>query len=186
MRPGPPSVPSRIPSTFARPSSTCCHCTCRPMSRKVSRMSSAIASSDPVKLGVPIARDAHSMMRVSSILSSVTDVWKHLLAEEADLVVAPVAPELEHDVGAARVAVLVDRLDAVRRRPSDRLALVEDRVGHLRLRRKSAALLHRLCNRPDLVLFEVSEVKQRVGGALDVLHLVREVHAGDLARTVAT
>ena len=29
------------------------------------------------------------------------------------------------------------------------------------------------------------EVEQRVGGALDVLHLVREIHAGDLARAVA-
>ena len=63
MRLGPPPAPARVPSTFARPSSTCCHCTCSPMSRNVSRMSSAIASSEPVKLGMPIARDAQSTSR---------------------------------------------------------------------------------------------------------------------------
>ena len=47
--------------------------------------------------------------------SSATDVRQHLLAEEADLVVPAVAPELQHDVRAARVAVLLDRGDAVRR-----------------------------------------------------------------------
>ena len=28
----PPPVPDQVPSAFARPSSTCCHCTCRPSS----------------------------------------------------------------------------------------------------------------------------------------------------------
>ena len=37
----------------------------------------------------------------------------------------------------------------------------------------------------DLVLLDLGEVEQRVGRALDVLDLVREVHAGDLARAVA-
>ena len=32
IRLGPPPAPSRMPSTFARPSSTCCHCTRRPIS----------------------------------------------------------------------------------------------------------------------------------------------------------
>jgi hypothetical protein len=26
----PPPTPRQVPSAFARPSSTCCHCTCRP------------------------------------------------------------------------------------------------------------------------------------------------------------
>ena len=63
-----------------------------------------------------------------------------------------VAPELEHHVRAAGVAVLLDRGDAVGRRAGDRLALVEDLVRHLRLRREPAALLHRLGDRADLVL----------------------------------
>ena len=95
------------------------------------------------------------------------------------------APELEHHVGAAGVAVLLDRLDAVGRRARDRAALVEERVRDLGLRREPPALLHRLGHGPDLVLLDPGEVEQRVGGALDVLHLVREVHAGDLARAVA-
>ena len=54
-----------------------------------------------------------------------------MLAEHADLVVAPVAPELEHHVGAADLAVLLDRRDAVVGGPGNRLALVEELVGHL-------------------------------------------------------
>ena len=95
------------------------------------------------------------------------------------------APELEHDVGAAGIAVLLDRLDAVARRSRDGLALVEERVGHLRLRGEAAALLHRLGDGADLVLVDLREVEEDVGGALDVLHLVGEVHAADLAGAVA-
>src|SRR5438132_529151 len=46
--------------------------------------------------------------------------------------------------------------------------------------------LMRLGDGPDLVLLDAGEVEQRVGRALNVLHLVREIHAGDLARPVAT
>ena len=68
---GPPPVPSRIPSTFARPSSTCCHCTCSPISSKVSAITVAISCSEPVKLGVAIARLAQSTRRFRSILTSI-------------------------------------------------------------------------------------------------------------------
>src|SRR4029453_4838419 len=96
------------------------------------------------------------------------------------------APELEHDVRAAGVAVLLDRLDAVGRGARDRTALVEERVRDLGLRREAPALLHRLGHGPDLVLLDPGELEQGVGCALDVLHLVREGHARDLARAVAT
>src|SRR6476620_10852576 len=125
MRLEPPPTPARVPRTFARPSSTCCHCTWRPMPWKVSRINSAIASSEPVKLGVPMARDAQSTRRSRSMRISATDLWKHLLAEEADLVVATVAPELEHDVRAPRLAVILDRRDAVLGCARDRLAAIE-------------------------------------------------------------
>src|SRR5262245_25091585 len=125
MRLAPPPAPGRMPRTFARPSSTCCHCTWRPMPTNVSRMSSAIASSEPVKLGVPMARDAQPTRRSGSMRRSVTDVREHLLAEEAYLVVPSVAPELEHHVRATGVPVLLDRRDAVLRRSRDRLAAVE-------------------------------------------------------------
>src|SRR5438132_1306029 len=69
----PPPEPSRIPSTFARPCSTCCHCTRRPISLNVSAISVAISCSDPVKLGVAIARPAHSTSRFRSILTFIGD-----------------------------------------------------------------------------------------------------------------
>src|SRR5919106_6800015 len=133
MRLGPPPTPGRVPSTFARSSSTCSHCTWRPMSASVCATSSAIACSEPVKLGVPMAVLAHSTSRSRSMVSSPTEMRQDLLAEEADLLMTAVAPELEHDVGAARLAVLLNRGDAVLRRAGDRLAAVEGRVGHLGL-----------------------------------------------------
>ncbi len=44
------------------------------------------------------------------------EVWQHAIAEEPDLLVAILAPELEHHVRAAGVAVFLDRRDAVGRR----------------------------------------------------------------------
>ena len=96
------------------------------------------------------------------------------------------SPQLQHDVRAPGVAVLLDRRDAVGGRARDRLALVEDRVGHLLLRREASAAFHRLGDRPDLLDVDPGELEQRVSGAFDVLHLVREVHPGDLARAVAS
>src|SRR5919199_1386794 len=119
-------------------------------------------------------------------MPSATEAREYPLAEEPDLLVPPVAPELEHHVRAAGVAVLLDRLDAVGRRAGDRPAFVEDRVRHLGLRGEPAATLHRLGDRADLVLLEPGELEQRVGGALDVLDLVREVHGRDLACAVAS
>src|SRR5215510_8972857 len=167
MRVGPPPTPARVPRTFARPSSTCCHCTCSLMLRNVSRSSSAIASSDPVKLGVPIARDAQSTRRSRSMRISATDVWKHLLAEEPDLVVAAVAPELEHHMRAPRLAVLLDRGDAVLGRARDWLAPVEERVGHLRLRGEPSPLLHRRRDGRELLHLDARQLEQRVGGTAD-------------------
>src|SRR5262245_4371173 len=109
------------------------------------------------------------------------DVRQHALAEEAKLAGAVVAPELEHEVGAAGVAVLLDRGNAVVGRARDRLALVEDLVRDRRLRGQPAAALHRLGHRDDLVLRQARALQQRVGGRLDVLHLVGEVHTGDFA-----
>src|SRR5580765_2307430 len=103
-------------------------------------MSSAIPCSSPVKLCTPTIRLAVSTRRSRSIVSAATscerlaaDVRQHFLAEQADLLVAVVAPELEHHVGAAGVAVLLDRCDAVRRCARDRLALVEEGVRYLSL-----------------------------------------------------
>src|SRR5206468_8164775 len=112
------------------------------------------------------------------------EVWQDLLAEEPDLLVPVCAPELEHHVSAARIAIFLDRCDAIAGRPGDRLALVEQDVRHLRLCGEPTALLHRVRYRLDLVLLDAREVEQRVRRALDVLHLVCEVHAGDLARAV--
>src|SRR5918996_3294480 len=187
IRLGPPPTPGRVASTFARSSSTCCHCTCSPISAKVCATSSAIACSEPVKLGVPTARLAHSTSRSRSIESkgSATEVRQHLLAEEAYLLVAAIAPELEHDVRAARLAVLLDRRDAVLRRAGDRLAAVEQRVRDLGLGGEPPSPLHRRGHGRELLHPDLGQLEKRVGRAADVLELVREVHAGDLARALA-
>src|SRR6266540_618380 len=178
----PPPTPSQIPTTFGRRSSTSCHCTWRPISASSSRTRSPIACSSPVALEIETRSTARRTSRSASIS---TEMRQHLLPEQLDLLVAPVAPELQHHVRAAGLAVLLHRCDAVRRRPGDRLALVEDLIGHLRLRSQPPALLHRLRNGADLLLREAGEVEQRVGCSLDVLHLVREVHAGDLTGPIA-
>src|SRR5881392_1610552 len=134
----PPPAPSQSPTTLGRPSSTSCHCTCRPMSSSSSRTRSPIACSSPVGLGTETRSTASCTSRSAS---TSTEMRQHLAPEQLDLLVPAVAPELEHHVRAAGVAVLLDRRDAVGRRPGDRLALVEDRVGDLGLRRKPAAAL---------------------------------------------
>src|SRR5207302_2996138 len=186
IRLDPPPEPSHSPTTFGRSSSTCCHCTWRPIRSSSSRMRSPISCSSPVGLEIETRSTARETSRPSSTneLGSGAEMGQHLPPEELDLLVAAVAPELQHDVRAAGVAVLLDRLDAVTGRARDRLALVEDHVRHLRLGREPAAALHRLRDRADLVLLQPCELKERVRGALDVLDLVREVHARDLARAV--
>src|SRR5438034_3227602 len=185
MRLGPPPTPARVPRTLARPSSTGRHCTWRPMSANVSRTSSAIACSDPVKLGVATARLAQSTSRSLSIRTSVMEVWEYLLAEEPDLLVPRVAPELEHDVRATRRTVLLDRCNTVRGRACDRLAAIEERVGHFGFRGESSSALHRLGDGSELRHLDPGELEQRVCGASDVLELVGEVHPGDLPRALA-
>src|SRR5919201_6500414 len=129
----PPPAPSHRPTTFGRPASTSCHCTCRPIPPSSPRTRSPIACSSPVGLGTD-TRSAASWTSRSALTS--TEMPQHLPAKERDLLVAAIAPELEHHVGAARVAVLLDRGDAIGGRPGDRPAIFEDLVGHLLLRRQ--------------------------------------------------
>src|SRR6266566_1737649 len=178
----PPVFVSQRPTTLGRPSSTSCHCTWRPMSSSSSRTRSPIACSAPVGLGTETRSTASATSRSASIS---TEMWQHLLAEQLDLLVPAIAPELEHHVRAPGLAVLLDRSDAVGGSAGDRLALVEDLVGHLRLRREPSALLHRVGDGSDLVLAQPGEIEERIGCSLDVLHLVGEVHACNLARAVA-
>ena len=130
---GPPPAPASVPSTFARPSSTCCHCTCRPSSSNVWATNRAISSSLAGEAGDRdrLARPVDEPVAVDRERSSA-HVRQDPLAEEPNLLVPPVAPELEHDVGAAGLAVLLDRRDAVVGRAGDRLALVQQRVRDLR------------------------------------------------------
>ena len=68
---GPPPVPARVASTFARPSSTCCHCTASPSSWHWPAIHAAIASSEPVKLGIETAASASATRRSRSITGPV-------------------------------------------------------------------------------------------------------------------
>ena len=57
---------TRVPCRSCTGSSTCCHCTARPISRKVSAMNRAISPSLPVKLGIATASLAQATSRSES------------------------------------------------------------------------------------------------------------------------
>ena len=182
----PPPAPGQVPSTFARPVLDLLPLHLEAHARgSVSSISRAIASSPPVKLGVETCAQRPLDQAVAGRPFMPRTCRQHLLGEQPQLPEPVLAPELEHHVGAAGLLVLLDRGDAVLGRAGDRLALVEDLVGDRRLRGEPPAGLHRLCDRADLVLGQPRALEQRVCGGLDVLHLVRQVHAGDLARAVA-
>src|SRR6266536_4289514 len=153
------------------------------MSASSSRMRSPIACSSPVGLEIETRSTASRTRRSASIS---TEMRQHLSPEQLDLLMAAIAPELQHDVRAAGLPVLLDRGDAVVRSTRDRLALVENLVRHLRLGGETPALLHGVGDGADLLLHQAGEVEQGVGCALDVLDLVGEVHPRDLARPVAS
>src|SRR5690242_21932245 len=109
----PPPAPSHSPTTLGRPASTSCHCTCRPMSSSSSRTPSPIACSSPVGLGTETRSPASWTSRSES---TSTEMRQHRFPEELDLLVPPVAPELEHDLRTTRLAILLDGGNAVARR----------------------------------------------------------------------
>src|SRR5216684_3480274 len=76
----------------------------------------------------PPPAPSHTPTTLGRSASTSTEMRQHLLPEQLDLLVPSGAPELEHHVRAACVAVLLDRGDAVRGCAGDRLALVEDLV----------------------------------------------------------
>src|ERR1051326_1818885 len=104
MRLFPPPAPARVPRTFARPSSTCCHCTCRPIESSVCAISSAIACSSPVKLCTPIIREAVSTRRSRSIFTMP------LPADQITRIDAELYEQRGRERG--RIAVSADEADA--------------------------------------------------------------------------
>src|SRR5215813_1928370 len=100
----PPPAPSHSPTTLGRPASTSCHCTCRPIPSSSSRTRSPIACSSPVGLGTE-TRSTASWTSRSEFTS--TEMRQHLPPEQLDLLVPAVAPELEHHVRAARIAIFL-------------------------------------------------------------------------------
>ena len=158
---GPPPVPTRVAEHVRAAVLDLLPLDGQPeLAALVAPSTPAIASSEPVKLGVETAADASSR-RGGRGRSS--ELRQHPLAEEADLVVPLVAPKLEHDVRAAGITVLLDRLDAVDGRSGDRLAAVEQRVGHLLLRGEPTALLHRLGDGLELLHLDPRQIEQRFG-----------------------
>ena len=128
--------------------------------RARARRSSACRRSAPPEAAASTAYSRTMRSRASASAFWITaDVRQDLLAEQPDLLVAVFAPQLEHHVSASGVLVLLDRGDAVGGRSGDRLALVEQRVRDLRLRRQPPALLHRLGDRADLVLLDRRAVR---------------------------
>jgi len=70
----PPPVPRHVPRTFARLSSTCCHCTCSPSESSSAATCSAIRCSSPVKLWMSTSADAVSTSRFLLILIARSQV----------------------------------------------------------------------------------------------------------------
>ncbi len=118
----PAAVPGHVPSTFARPSSTCCHCTCSPVASN--SLSSARRPPAPSREGR--RRDEPQREVDQAALVDHRTCGRTFSANQSDLLVPLRAPQLQHDVRAAGVLVLLDRSDAVGGRARDRLALVED------------------------------------------------------------
>ena len=143
--------PASVPSTLARPSSTCCHWTCSPSARRARACSSRhglLGAGEAPDVEHPTAVSTRRRGRPSAVAVERHRKCGSTCSPKSRICSCRfVAPELEHDVRAARVAVLLDRLDAVVGRARDRLALVEHRVGHLRLGGEPAAALHRLGDR---------------------------------------
>ena len=179
----PPPVPGHVPSTFARPSSTWCHCGLEAhlAERLLHQAAHRLLVAGEARRGDHPARALDQAVAVDH-----RDLRQDLLSEQLQLPEPVLAPELEHHVRAAGLLVLLDRGDAVLGRAGDRLALVEDLVGDRGLGGQPSAGFHRLRDGTDLVLCQARALEQRVGGALDVLDLVGEVHAGDLPCPVAT
>ena len=127
----------------------------QPDPRTSSRMSSAMACSSPVKLGTSISgspsrRAGRGRSRVSGAAISA-EVREHLLAEEPDLLgrSSPQSSSMMCVQPASRYSSIAAMQSLGR--AGDRLALVEDRVGHVGLGGQPAALLHRLGDGTDLV-----------------------------------
>ena len=154
----PPPVPRQVPSAFARPSSTCCHCTCRPSSSYSSTISSAIACSSPVKLWTSISELAVSTSRSRSTFSTGRPSRAGRGSSGgASIVGSPAAhPRLEAAVEVARISSA--EVDERRRREARRVALRADED-----QRATALREHR-----------VREARRRVAAPFE--HRARHVH----------
>src|SRR2546430_12515660 len=97
-----------------------------------------------------------------SVAISAAEVREDVPAEQPQLLMPAVAPQLEHDVRAAGVSILLDRLDAVARRTGDRLAALEKVVRDFLLGRQAAAALHRLGHRRQLLHLDAGELPEPV------------------------
>jgi hypothetical protein len=79
----PPVAVSQRPTTFGRPSSTSCHCTCRPMSSSSSRTRSPIACSSPVGLEIETRSTARRTRRSASTPATVSSALTGAVYEPA-------------------------------------------------------------------------------------------------------
>ena len=84
-------------------------------------------------------------------------------SKELRLARAVVAPDFEHDVGRARVLILLDAFDAFLRRSGDRADFIEDVVGYSLSSRFAATFFHSVGDRPKLVEGEGGGLEKDVG-----------------------
>ena len=188
MRLCPPPAPGHVPSTLARPSSTCCHCTCRPMlgERVAHQLGHRLLVAGEARRADRLRGPARRAGRGRSAPG-----------RHGGSAAARARRRAGSARGGARPRARASRACSPASRYSSIARMQSAGVPAIGLQRSSSESvtcsfaasrppsLHRLGDRRELLHLDPGQLEQRVGGAADVLELVRQVHAGDLARAVA-
>jgi hypothetical protein len=105
------------------------------------------------------------------------------VSEQLGLPGAIVPPDFQHDVGAARIAVFFNPLDAFFRRPGNGADFTEDVVRDRFRRGFPSTFFHGVGDWPQLIEGQAGTFQQDVGRSPDILHFVRKIHRSLLAST---
>ena len=111
---------------------------------------------------------------------------QHRFAKQFRLLLAIVAPNLQHDGGAAGGAIIFQAANAFLGRARDGASFFQDFVGHGARRRFASAFFHGVGDRLDLGEAQTRALQQHVGCAFDVLHFVGQIHGRHFARALSS
>src|SRR5271154_739673 len=106
----------------------------------------------------------------------------HRVAEKLSLLETVVAPNFKQDVRATSIAILLDSVNALIRRPSNRANFFKHRIRNSPRRSLTPTRFHSVSNRPNLVEREPRFLKQHISRPANVLHFVRQIHRSHFPR----